>query len=48
MAVTHTSSQQLWLLAQDLYKIKLVKNASIEVQGTPDAIAEVPMTIADC
>lgn len=34
---THMSSQQLWLLAQDLSKIKPVKNPSTEVRGTPDA-----------
>lgn len=34
---THMSSRQLWLLAQDLSKIKPVKNPSTEVGGTPDA-----------
>lgn len=36
VVVAHTSSQQLWLPAQDLYKINPVSNSSIKWGGSAD------------
>lgn len=47
ISVEHMHSQQMWLLRQDLYKIKPVKNYNMDWGGGPQSpgLAEKPLVI---